>query len=224
MACLFSVYGEYLVDLFDVSPTTLGQLTLTVGVAELASEGICWYVSDKVGLLKAQLVATVSNTVSYAALALLATFVIDKDQEQLGVGLFCVLLFAIFISFETALVICISRAGFVMEGEEARSIFMGAFVAFMTLGFALGSWLGAQLYDAGGMEFVAWLGIGILIFPIIITFVDFRAEGENAAAGSRQEDEHVSDEIYRNEKEERMTTEEENEIEDEEAIGVKTAV
>jgi len=146
---IFATYAAWLETKFGFSIEALGAITIMIFCAELVGELFVASASDRIGLSRTCLAASLLGALGLGALPFL----------PIGLGGGLVLLFGIFIALEVAIV-----AAFPLFSEiipSARSIMMASSVASMSLGHALGGFLVSGAYVVGGFELVGILSMVI---------------------------------------------------------------
>ncbi len=136
------VYGRWLEGAFGLNVEQLGLTVTAIGLAELAGEGVVWWLADRLGKRRLVMLSVLANALAYALLPVLAT-------NLLGAA---VSLFLVFFTFETLIVASIPIISEL--NPQARATVIGANMALFGLGRVLGALLGSHLFALG----LAWTG------------------------------------------------------------------
>jgi predicted MFS family arabinose efflux permease len=136
------MFGVWLEDSFGLQLAALGAASLLLGLAELGGEGLTAWLVDRMG----KRIAVRAGLMINCVFSLLLPF-IGKTVSGALIGLFFY-----YISFEFVMVSSLPLVTEVFP--HRRSILMGLFLAFVSLGRAFGDMLAPGLY-AHGM----WLNV-----------------------------------------------------------------
>lgn len=142
------IFGLWLEQSFGLKIAALGGAAAVIGLSELGGEGLVAAFVDRLGKPRAVALGLAVNSLTALGLP-----VLGRTEIGALVGLFF-----FYITFEFTLVSSIPMMTEVLPG--ARATVMSFNVAFISLGRALGAFLGPQLY-ALGFPFVV---IGAVLF------------------------------------------------------------
>lgn len=131
------VFGIWMESAFRVSLAGLGAAAMVVGTAELCGEMLAAFWSDRLGKSRCVMLGLALNSVSA-----LAMFLLSGSVAGALTGLFI-----FFITYEFGIVSLLPLMTELFPG--ARATFMGANVAALSLGRAVGALLAIPLYSAG---------------------------------------------------------------------------
>ncbi|MFP4474187.1 MAG: MFS transporter [Desulfatibacillaceae bacterium] len=159
---LFVAYGAWLETEYGLSLVALGLATITVGVAELAGEGMVALFGDRSGLYRSVLGSTVLAGLAYAALPLYG--------QSLAAALTG--LFVVFLVFEYSVVCSISL--FTELRPKARATMMAGFFAAACVGRVTGALLGGPAWMYGGIEAVGAISGGISLVAALVLWRGLR--------------------------------------------------
>jgi predicted MFS family arabinose efflux permease len=135
---MFVVYGEWMEGSFGLQVGTLGLLTAVIGIAELGGELVVVLGSDRLGKRRVVVAGLVVSALAYGWLPWLGV--------NLEVAL--VLLFVMFISFETAIVGSVPLVSELLPA--ARGTMMATYLMAFSIGRTVGALLGGWLMEIGG--------------------------------------------------------------------------
>ena len=149
------VFGSWLESSFELKIAALGATAAIIGFSELSGELLSAGLVDRLGKPRSMAAGILLNCL--AALALLIT------GRSLGGAVAGLFLF--YLSFEFAIVSSIPLMTEVLP--QARATLMAAYVAFLSLGRAVGDVLAPPLYDPAnrGSHFPGLLAI---VFVVIL--------------------------------------------------------
>ena len=131
------LFGVWLEDSFGLQIAALGLASAVIGASELGAEGLVAAFVDRLGKLRSVAIGLVLNSLAAIALPL-----IGRTQAGALAGLFL-----FYLSFEFTLVSSIPLMTEILP--SARATLMAFNVAALSLGRALGAFLGSQLYPLG---------------------------------------------------------------------------
>jgi len=128
-------YSTWLVDRFNLQAVALGAASIVIGFSELGGEAMCAAIVDRLGKERSILFGLIGNSVVALLFPLL-----DGNLSS-----FLVWLFLFFLTFEFAIVACLPLMTEVLP--RARTTLLAAFLAFLSLGRSLGSFIAPFLYN-----------------------------------------------------------------------------
>lgn len=160
---LFSVYGVWMEDAFGLSVVALGTSSLTIGLGELAGEGLTAVAADRLGLKRAVIVGSVLVILSYAVLPWLGQ---SLSGALLG-------LFITFMCFEFTIVTYLSLATEILPG--ARATMMAGHMATSSLGRVVGAAVGGLVWMAGGPTASGYVSAIIASSALVCIVLGLRA-------------------------------------------------
>jgi predicted MFS family arabinose efflux permease len=137
------VYGEWLTQDFGMSVAQIGASTLLIVAAELIGEGLVVTVSDRIGLRRTLFSALLVSATTYVALGLIGH----------RVGLAVAVISTLFIAFEVTVVVLIAFASIVVHRSRDRARLLGALMAAVACGNAVGAVLAPLMFAQGGIGF-----------------------------------------------------------------------
>ncbi|MGD8369175.1 MAG: MFS transporter [Desulfobacterales bacterium] len=137
---LFVVYGAWLEQTFSMGILGLGAATSVIGAAELGGELASAMFGDRIGLKRAVFFGLSLSTGAYLLLA----------ATEGAVGLALGGLFAVFLTYEFAIVSSISLATELVPGR--RATMMAAFFAAAGIGRIIGAFSGGFIWSIGGIS------------------------------------------------------------------------
>lgn len=138
---LLVVYGEWLGQDLGLSIVQIGATTLVIVAAELMGEAVVLALADRAGLRRSLGWATVVSVAAYAGLGLVG--------RSVGLALLAVLI--VFVAFEVTIVVLIALASTVGRDAEDRGRILGALMASVAGGNAVGAVVAPVLFALGGM-------------------------------------------------------------------------
>ncbi len=153
------VYEAWLRDTFLLTTVILGTLSWAISAAEVGGEGFVIAASDRFGKRRLAIAAFIATGLLYLALPLMA------GHLPLAVAV----LFLMFFTFETGIVVLIPLATEILPG--ARGTMLSANVAAMALGRAVGALLGGWMFRSSGFLLNGTAG---LIMDLIAVFLIWR--------------------------------------------------
>ncbi len=158
---LNSVYGLWMEDTFHLSIGALGFTTITIGIAELAGEGLVMGFADRLGKRRAILIGLLASAAAYLTLPFMALFNLSFALAAL---------FLVYIAFEFAIVTSIPLVTELLP--SARGLMMSTNVAFHGAGRMLGVMLGSWLFHYGFVwNSLAAMALNVLALIIVIILV-----------------------------------------------------
>lgn len=153
-------YGAWLEDRFALQLGALGLSAMLIGSAELLGEGGVAAFADRLGKRRAVALGCTLSAAAYAALPYIA---VNRTAALIG-------LFLAYLSFEFTMV-----SSFPLMTEivpDARTSFISANLAGVSLGRMLGALVGGWIFTAG-FAWVGWLagGVNMLAAVIVVLWV-----------------------------------------------------
>ena len=145
------LFGVWLGDSFGLQIAALGAASAVIGLSELSAEGLVAAFVDRLGKVRSVALGLAVN-----ALAAIALTMIGKTETGALIGLFF-----FYLSFEFTIVSSIPLMTELLP--PARATLMAFNVAAMSLGRALGTFLGPRLYTLG----FAAVAAGAVLFNLI---------------------------------------------------------
>ncbi len=152
---LFVVYGAWLEKSFSLSIVALGMATTVIGVAELFGEGLTAYLSDRFGKRRSLTVSLILSALCYAILPL--------SGQNLTLALTA--LFAVFLTFEFAIVTSLSFFTEVLPG--ARATMISGYMTAAGLGRVFGALIGGSVWTVWGIWATGFVSAFITILGLI---------------------------------------------------------
>lgn len=162
------VFGVWMEDSFGVQLATLGAAAAVIGVAEIGGEGLVAMLADRFGKRRAILAGLLLN-----ALAALLLPVLGRSLFGAVLGLFL-----LYITFEFLFVSSIPLMTEILP--RARATLMALNITSASLGRALGSLLGPELYARGFALNIAALLLFNMFAFLCLYQVRIRAEDGSA--------------------------------------------
>lgn len=149
-------YGEWMESNFALNISALGLASGVIGLSELVGEGLVGWSVDRFGKRRVVLLSGVLFVVVYLSMP----FVTTLTAALVTLALF-------FMLFELTYVGSLPL--FTEALPQARSIVMAQVIGSMSLGRALGGWLGPLIWEWGGVWANSWVAatfsaVGILVF------------------------------------------------------------
>lgn len=138
---LLVVYGQWLAEDFGLSVAQIGASTLLIVAAELVGEGVVVAVSDRVGLCRTLFSALLVSAVMYVALGLIG------GRVSLAFAVVGIL----FVAFEVTVVVLIAFASTVVHDNRDRTRLLGALMAAVACGNAVGAVAAPLVFSHGGI-------------------------------------------------------------------------
>lgn len=132
------VYEAWMRGAFALSTVAFGALSWVIGTAEISGESFVIVASDRIGKRRLALFGLVATGIAY--------FILPLTGSSLPASIAG--LFAIFLCFETSIVVLIPMATEALP--TARGFMMGSNVAALAGGRAIGTLVGGLLFRSGG--------------------------------------------------------------------------
>jgi predicted MFS family arabinose efflux permease len=145
------LFGVWLEDSFGLQIAALGLASAVIGASELGAEGLVAAFVDRLGKTRAVMLGLAVNSLAAVLLPL-----VGRTEAGALAGLFL-----FYLSFEFTLVSSIPLMTEILP--QARATLMACNVAALSLGRALGAFLGPRLYPLG----FAAVAAGAVLFNLI---------------------------------------------------------
>jgi predicted MFS family arabinose efflux permease len=166
------IYGPYMQQLFTLTPTMLGIVSITIGVADLLAELATVAFVDRLGQRRSLLIGTAAYAVS-----LLFFWLVAGNLVLMLVGLFL-----IFFTFEFALVTSLAVQSEVVP--DARATMAGFVAGTHSVSRILASLLALPLFVGGTLALPMMLGALLVTLAVWVGWTQTYAPSAAASAGS----------------------------------------
>lgn len=154
---LFVGHGLWLGDTYGFDAAKVGFAVITLGLVEAGGSLGTTVLADRLGKRVAMIGGCALMLAGMSALAL-------RDSPSLAIGLVC--LAAAFLGFEFAFV---SALPLISELDPtARAQMIGLGIGASTAARAVGSFIGAPLYERSGFDALMFLGMGVGVVGIAV--------------------------------------------------------
>ena len=168
---VFVILGAWLEDAFGISLLGLGGIAFVLGVMELLGEGATVGMTDRLGKRRAVAIGLVISAVAFGALGFLET-TLAAGVATLAVAL---------AGFEFTIVSSIPLAS--EMAPRSRAQYLSLTIVAMSIGRALGAFVGPRLFNAAGLIGPAMTAAAANVAALVLLLWLVR---EHGAHGSQQ--------------------------------------